>query len=182
MSDVALAGEKLQRVREHGPQHREPVATPPARAREVHDQRRPVRARHAPRQQRVRRALRGVGADRLGQAGRLPLEHVARRLGRDVPGRETGPAGGEDEARSTRELCERRRDRLAIVRDDAPLDLEPLGPQELVEQLAAAVFAAPLGDAVRDREDGGSQTASFVFSSKRTSPMTMAESTALAMS
>ncbi len=121
-----------------------------------------------------------VGADRLGDSGRVSLEHVARGLGRDVPRGDSGSSGREHDDRLLGQLDDRIGDRVPLVGDDAPLDLVALSREQLGEQVAALVLARPLGGTVRDGDDGRSH--SFTFSSKRTSPISIPESTAFAMS
>ena len=58
----------------------------------------PAHSRDPPGEDAERRVPAGVGPDRLRVARRLAVDHVAGRLGRDVVGREPGPARGEDEA------------------------------------------------------------------------------------
>ena len=58
----------------------------------------------------------------------------------------------------------------------------PLSPQKLLEHGPALIRPLAARDAVRDRQDGRSQTSSLVFSSRRTSRTTMEPSTAFAMS
>jgi hypothetical protein len=62
------------------------------------------------------------------------------------------------------------------------LDLEVLLLEQLDEQPAALVVARPGGNAVGDGDDGGLQTASFVFSTSVTSLTDIALSIAFAMS
>ena len=82
-----------------------------------------------------------------------------------------------------RELPDRRRDLVALVGDDPPLDLVAVAAQQLVERVAAAILARPGRDAVRDRQHRGLQTTcSFVFSTRTTSVIRISLSTALAMS
>ena len=60
----------------------------------------PRDARDAAREQRVRRPRQRVGADRLGDAGRLAVDHGAGRLGRHVARREPRAARREHELRA----------------------------------------------------------------------------------
>jgi hypothetical protein len=62
------------------------------------------------------------------------------------------------------------------------LDVVALSRQELGEKLAALVVPLAGGDAIRDRQDGGLQTGSFVFSTSATSLIVISESIAFAMS
>ena len=62
------------------------------------------------------------------------------------------------------------------------VDLVTLSRQEPGEKLAALVLALTGRDSVRDRQDGGPQTGSFVFSTSATSLTDIPESIAFAMS
>ncbi len=74
------------------------------------------------------------------------------------------------------------RDGLDVVRHDAPLDLEPLVAEELVEDVTARVLANAGTHAVRDGQHGGLHAGSFVFSTSCTSSIVIALSIAFAMS
>ena len=89
----------------------------------------PTHARGATREQAVRRLRDRVRPQRLRDARGLALEHVARRLRRHVPRREPGAAGREHEPRRAGELPDRRRDLVALVGNDAPLDVVALAAQ-----------------------------------------------------
>jgi hypothetical protein len=80
------------------------------------------------------------------------------------------------------ELADRRGDLLAIVGDDAAFDGVAVRLEQSREQVAARILARALVDTVRNREDGGLQTGSFVFETSVTSVTTIDLSTALAMS
>jgi hypothetical protein len=178
-----IVGEKLECVRERRLQHREPVAAAAGRAGKVDDERRADDTRGAARQQSVWRLRDRVGPQRLRDSRRLAVEDVACRLRRDVARREPRAARREDETRTERELADRRGDPIALVRNDAPLDVVAVGAQQLLERLAASVFARPGDDTVRDSENRGLQpTGSFVFSTSATSAIRIPLSTALAMS
>jgi len=62
------------------------------------------------------------------------------------------------------------------------LDVVVVGLEQLDEERAALVFPLAGGNAVRDRDDSGLQTGSFVFSTSVTSEMDMSLSIAFAMS
>ena len=132
----------------------------------------------------MRRLRDRVRPERLRDARGLPLEHVARGLGRHVPRREPGAAGREHEPRRRRASSRiARGDLVALVGNDAPLDLEPSPREQLLEGVAAPVLPRPGHDAVRDRQHRGLQmTRSFVFSTRTTSTIRISLSTALAMS
>ena len=82
-----------------------------------------------------------IGAQRLGDSRRRPLEHRSRCLRRHVPGREAGSSGRQDETGRARELSQGRRDLELLVRDGAVLDVEPFGLEEADQQTAALVVA-----------------------------------------
>ena len=180
---VGVVREQLERVRERRLQHREPVAAPAGRAGEIDDERRTDDARRTAREQPVRRLRDRVRPQRLRDPRRLAVEHVARRLGRDVARREPRAAGREDERAPSRELADRRGDLIALVGNDPPLDVVAVGAQQLLERVAASVLARPGDDPVRDGQHRGLQaTGSFVFSTSTTSTMRIPLSTAFAMS
>jgi len=158
------------------------VAAAAGRARQVDDERRPADPRETAAEQAVRGLRDRVGPQRLRDPRRLPVEDVAGRLGRDVARGEARAPGREDDAGGRREGAQRVGDPLPLVRDDAPLDLEAVGLQQLRERVAAPVLRLAARDAVRDGEDAGLQTASFVFSTSAISPITIALSIAFAMS
>jgi hypothetical protein len=62
------------------------------------------------------------------------------------------------------------------------LDVVTVSRQEPDEQLTALVIPLPGCDTIRDRQDGGLQTGSFVFSTSATSVIAILESIAFAMS
>ncbi len=121
-----------------------------------------------------------IGANRLGDPRRGALEHLRRRLRSDVAGPEAGAARRQHERRLLRELGDRLGDRVAVVGHDPALDLVALAQQQLGEQIAALVLPGPLRDTVRDREHGGLHC--LVFSNRRTSAISIPESSAFAMS
>src|SRR5207247_7437159 len=96
------------------------------RAREVDDQGAAADPGYAAGQDAERGVVAGLDTDRLRVPGRVPVNDVARGLGRHVVGRQAGAAGGEDEAHvllgppGQGEL-----DGLAIVRDGLVRGLEP---------------------------------------------------------
>ena len=119
-------------------------------------------------------------ASAIPGASRSITERVA--SGRDVAGRDAGPAGREDQRRGLRELDDRRRDLARLVGNDPALDVVAVGGEQLGEQVAARVLARAGDDAVGDREHGRLHTSSFVFSTSVTSAMTISLSIAFAMS
>src|SRR5207248_6551032 len=101
---------------------------------------------------------------------------------RHIPWRNTRSPRGQDDAGLGGQLGDRVRDLFMLVGNDAPLDLVALACEELGEQIAAPVVAHAVRDAVRDCEHGGLHAGSFVFSTRWTSSIRIALSTALAMS
>src|SRR4029450_1924620 len=99
------------------------VPTSPRRARKVDDQATASNSRDAAGEEPVRRLRDRVGAQRLGDPGSVALDHLARRLGRDVAWPQAGATCGEDEPGLFGQLRERVGDRVRVVGNDAPLDL-----------------------------------------------------------
>ena len=128
----------------------------------------------------MRRLRARVGPQCLGDPGRRALEHLGRRLRRDVARAKARAAGRQHERYLLGELGDRVGDRVPVVGHDPPLELVALSGEQVGEQVAALVLARPLGDAVRHRDDRGLH--SFTFSSSRISPISIAGSTPLAMS
>src|SRR5262249_47281845 len=134
-------------------------------------------------EERVRRLAAGVGADRLRDPGSDPVEDRCGRLRGHVAWRDTRAAGRQHEpCTRLRELLDRARDLGALVRDAPPLDCMPPAAQELVERVAAPVFARAAMDTVRDGQHGRLHSGSLVFSTSRTPSIVISLSTALAMS
>ena len=120
--------------RQHGLQHAEALVDGLRRAGEVDDR---ACAPTMPLTPRLSTAI-GVccsadGAHRLRDPGRLALDHRARRLRRDVVGRQAGPAGGEDEVAALVGVVEQPvLDQREVVRDDLHRDnfaARRLGPR-----------------------------------------------------
>src|SRR5579884_1983679 len=74
--DMHLAAEQLEGVGQDGTEDVVAVAATAGRAREVDDQRRAEQAGDTAGKQRVRRLVQALDADRLCDAGRLPLDDV----------------------------------------------------------------------------------------------------------
>jgi hypothetical protein len=125
------------------------------RSGEVHDQRTAADARDAAREDAERRVLARVGPDRLGVPRRLALDHVARRLRRDVVGREPRPAGREDEpdAVVVSEPAQPGGDRLAVVGDCLVHDLEPGALAARHELRPGHVLTLAARERARDGQD-----------------------------
>src|SRR5262249_28267119 len=98
---------------------------------------------------------------------------------RHVARPEPGSTRREDERRATREVDDRRRDLVGLVRDDAPLDVVAVRAKELVQQVAAGVADRAARHAVGDRQHCSLHP--FAFSSSSTSNVIVL-STAFAMS
>jgi hypothetical protein len=161
---------------------REAVPATARRARKVQHERRAAHAGDAPGEETVGRPAEGVGPNRLRKPRHLALDDRGGRLRGDVPRRHTGSAGRDHELGLVGELLDRSGDLAPIVGDDAALDLVALVFEQLLEEGAALVSSLSARDAVRDRQDGGSQTSSFVFSRSLTSVNVIESSTAFAMS
>ena len=101
--------------------------------------------------------VRAVPADRLGDAGRLPVQHGARRLGRDVGGGQAGAAGGEDDvdARRPPRRAAPPRARDVVRQHVRALDGEAELAQALGEHLAAGVLVDAGGGPVGRGDDDG---------------------------
>src|SRR5262249_22921120 len=146
-----LAREQLERMSQGRPQDREAVPAAPRRTGQVDDQRPVPDARDASREQSVRGLRDRIGADCFGDPRRGPFEHLSRRLGSHVARAEAGAACRQDENGVLRELHDRVGDRLAVVRDDAPLDVEAISDEQLDQSVATTVFTLAGGDAVGHR-------------------------------
>ena len=81
-----------------------------------------------------------------------------------------------------RELSQRRGDLRPIVGNDTMLDVELLSFQQLDQKAPALVLPLTRRDAVRDGDDRGPQSGSFVFSTRVTSDTDIPGSIAFAMS
>src|SRR5262249_22002116 len=112
--NVDLAAEQLEGVREHRAQHLVAVAAAAGGTGQVDDQGRTEEAGDPARQQGIGRLVQAFDPQRLRDAGRLALEHVLRRLRRDVARRKARTAGCEDDLAAARELAECRRDVRAL--------------------------------------------------------------------
>src|ERR1051326_8707480 len=99
-----LTMDELHRVLDPPLEHREPVTHAARAAGEIHDQRRPPHAGESAGKRRAGEARYRRRPDRLGDAGRLAVEHGAGRLGGHVARGESGAAGGERSEEHTSEL------------------------------------------------------------------------------
>ena len=158
------------------------VAATARRAWEIDHERRSAHTGEAPGQQTVRRPSEGVRSNRLSKPGNLALDHRSGRLRSDISGRYTGPARRKDQVGLVSELFDRRRDLASLVRHDATRNLVAFDLEQLLQESSTLVHPFATRNAVRDRQDGGFQTSSFVFSSRRTSVRDIESSTAFAMS
>src|SRR3954454_19300534 len=163
MTAVALCSatlERFRRVAQRGLHHGPGLADRLGRSWEVDDERAPPHARYAAGEDAERGVRARLHADRLGEAGRLAVDHVERGLGRHVVVREPGPAGGEDESHLlvVGESLEGGRDCLAVVRHRVVDRLEAGLLAEAHERVAGLVVLAPRPRA-RDREHRRSHAA-----------------------
>jgi hypothetical protein len=158
------------------------VAATARRAWEIDHKRRSAHAGEAPRQQSVRRPAEGVRANRLRKPGNLALHDRGGCLRSDISWRHTSPAGCKHQLGLVSELLDRRCDLASLVGHDATRDFVALDLEQLLQKSSTLVRPLATRNAVRDRQDGDSQTSSFVFSSRRTSVRDIESSTAFAMS
>ncbi len=94
------------------------------RARGVDDQRAVEGARH----RATEPTERTDESHRLGQAGRLTVDHCPRTLRREITGAEAGTAGGDDQPVETvGQVAQRIGDRELTVLGDRALDHQPAG-------------------------------------------------------
>src|SRR3954447_18770343 len=195
---VISAAELADDVGEQRPEHRQGVRHASRRAGQVDDQGAAGDPREAAREHRRRHALLGaVAAHRLGDARRLPLDHRAGGLGRDVGGGEPGATGGEDDVEAhVDRRAEHRLELGDVVRTHVrALDGEPELPEPRREGLAAAVLVDPRGGPVGGGDDDGAGAGRQIrghrvhspllppdFASSRTSVIDARGSTAFTMS
>src|SRR3954453_15637739 len=151
-------------------------------AGEVDDEGGADRAGDAARGLCVRGGVEGVGPESLGDPGGLALEHVLRRLRRDVARGKPGAAGREDKPRFRGDLTNCGCYEWALVRHEAADHLVTVPAEQLFEDVPASVLGLAARDAVGDGQDGRFHTCSFVFSTRWTSPIDIALSIALHMS
>ncbi len=179
---ACLARNEADRVRKGFVDDCEPVSATTRRARKVQHERGAAHAGDPPREETVRGAAEGIRADRLREPRDLALDHRGRRFRSDIPRGHTGPARRDHELGLVGELLDRSSDLAPIVGHDAARNLVALAFEQLLQQSAALIRSLAARNAVRDRQDGGSQTSSFVFSRSRTSVNLIESSTAFAMS
>ena len=151
------APEQLDRVREHGEHGVERFPDASGAAGKVDDQRPSQRTRDGAGERGHRGVREAGGPHQLGEAGSFAIDHSTRGLRRDVPGTEPGPPGRHDEPVRRRQVPERGLDVRPLVRDDAAIrHVEPRRAEELHGHITGLVLARPTGDAVGDRQHGGS--------------------------
>ena len=114
---VERAGERLERVGERRLERRQRLERGARAAGHVDDEAPADHADDAARQVGHRRLRSAGGANRLGQAGHLVVDHRQRRLGRDVARREPRPAGADDERVVGRAVAQGTLDQQPLVRD-----------------------------------------------------------------
>jgi hypothetical protein len=147
-----LTGEQLQRMSERGLKDREAVPAAARRSGQVDDERPASNSGDPARQEAMRRLRDRVGADRLSDPGREPLQHRRRSLWSDVARAKPRAACRQDEPRLAGELLDRFGNCVTLVGDNSAHDVEALAAQQLVEQVAARVLAFAHVDAVGDRQ------------------------------
>ena len=147
--------QQLDRVRQHRQDRVERLANALRAPREVEHQRPADRSGDGPREGRHRRLREPGGTHHLGETGRLPIDHRARRLRRHVARAEPRPAGRHDERVGPGELSEDRFDPSTIVGDHCPAaHVEPGLAKDPLGDIPGLVGARAVADAVRDREHG----------------------------
>ena len=132
------------------------VSHSPWAAREIHDHRPSPHSCDSSRQRRERCPGKASTPDRLGDPGRLPLNHRIRRFGSNVPWTESGSSGGQDHVRlaGVGPTQKRLGDEVGLIRDDVmsrypvPLLGAPLG-----DHPAAAILPVTARACITDRED-----------------------------
>src|SRR3954447_14138916 len=178
----ARAGEERKRVLERRTQHHVAVPAPARGTRQVDDEGGSAHPGGATGEQAVRRLRDRVGAQCLGDPRRDAVDDVECGFGCDVARPEPGAAGGQHERRPVGQLGYGLRNQVALVWNDAALDLVAVLRDQALELVSAAVLALARRDAVRDGQHGGPHTGSLVFSRRRTPSTTISLSIALAMS
>src|SRR6266568_9577943 len=176
------AGDQVDRMRQRRLDQLEAVAAAARRSREIHDQGAPAHACETATEQPVRCLAESVCAESLGDPRNVPIDDRLGRLRREITRRDARAAGRQDHARIRGQCPQRRCDLRPLIGNDAMLDLVLLALEQLHEESTAFVVALPGRNAVRDREDGGLHTGSFVFSTSVTSVTAMPLSIAFAMS
>src|SRR5439155_20509103 len=154
----------------------------PRRAGEVDDESRAPQAGDAAREECVRRSRERVGAYRLRDSRGFPLDRVPRCLRRSIARRDPGAARRPDELGLVGEAPDRVRDSSTLVGHDTADYVEPLFHEERLEDVPARVLTYSCVDAVGDREHGRLHAGSFDLETSRTASISIAASTALAMS
>ena len=179
----AIAGGELEAVPERGPQHREPVAAAagePGRLTTSVAPRRPATPRESSAWGVRVSASERIASAMPGASRSITVEvasGVTSRGAKPVP-----PVVNTSNA-SLGQLLDRAGDRLRVVGHDAADDVEPVLAQQPLERVAARVLALTRVHAVGHREHRGPHASgSFVFSTSRTSSISMSLSTAFAMS
>ena len=145
----------------------------PGRAREVHDERRAAETRDPAGEERVRRPRERVGADRLGDAGRLAIDDGAVASGVTSRGANPVPpvvnTSNECAASSTIASAIASRSSGTTRRTTS----KPSSRRRSSSASPLASSRSPAMDAVGHGEHRRAHSGSFVFSTSRTSPISM---------
>src|SRR5690606_29632545 len=151
------AAEQLYRVLEERLEHGQSVADAVQAPRQIDDEGAAADPGDAAREPGVRRRGGAPGADRLGNARRIPLEDRARRFRRDVAFGEAGAARGDDDIGDVAvgPRGESRGDLGGVIGYNGVGGGHVTAPDRpLGDGVAAPIFARPPRDSVRDGENG----------------------------
>ncbi len=160
-----------------------PVPATARRAGQVHDKSVYPEALRLRAKAGVRCPRDRVRSDRLGETGRLAVDDGARGFRSHVARSEPRSSRCHYEQRScVRQLHDGRGNQVCVIRHDAAHDVELVVAEKLLQRVAARIVAYPCMNTVGDSENSRPHAGSFVFSTRRTSSMTIALSTAFAMS
>ena len=158
------AADDVHRVLDDGLERGEHVAHAARGAGQVHDERAVTHAGHAGAERRARKARAGHGAQPLGDAGGVALDHDTRRRRRDVARAEARAAGGEHEigdvAVAPREELARDRDDV-VAHDGARGELAVDGLDPLDDRVARAVGSLAARGRIGDRQHRHAQRRSW---------------------
>ena len=123
------------------------------RAGRIEDDRQTAYSRHAAAQP----TERTDEPHSFGETRSISFDDELGALGRQVPRRETGTSGRDNQARKpVRHLCQHGGDGLGTVGDDALFDHLKLVPDEAIHKGSAAlVLPRAVNDSIRDSEDFG---------------------------
>src|SRR5690349_14559078 len=143
------------RVTEYGRQHGHPVADAAGRTGQVHDQGTARHPGYATRKDRRGHPGRRPGrAQRLGDAGNLPLDHAPGHLRGQVARGQPGPAGGHDHVViRCQGLPQRRLDRVAVGDHPRPVHRAARLSQQRGQHGPRLVLVHPRRGPVRRGDD-----------------------------